>query len=201
MRTIFPLTPGLPGEPRAEPPQGRVWVHIHLFELNWMEEINVLDSHIVLKEISICSCFFIHFIYALNTDAAVSFLTPLANNHAPTHSLRCVMARREDISADLALCTGRGLSPPSSLNADVSARPKRLSLEPWFPRAHGGPSESLLPRRGFLTSWPTHRVSKGMAFQFRDKFKGLSGLEILFCVNLKRQIGLCGLRTGDMIME
>lgn len=80
-----------------------------------MEEINVLDSHIVFKEISICRCFFIHFIYALDKDAAVSFLTPQANNHAPTHSLRCVMARPEDISADLALCTGRELSSPQQL--------------------------------------------------------------------------------------
>ena len=43
-----------------------------------------------------------------------------------------------------------------------------------------------------------------MAFQFRDKFKDLSGLEIFFFffnVNIKRQIGLCGLRTGDMIVE
>ena len=153
-----------------------------------MEEINVLYSHIVFKEISICRCFFIHCIYALNTDAAVSFLTPAANNHAPTHSLRCVMARREDISADLALCTCRGLSPPSSLNADVSAHPKRLSLETWFPRAHGAPPESLLPRRSFPTSGPTHRVSKGMDFQFRDKFKDLSGVEIFILCESQKAI-------------
>ena len=153
-----------------------------------MEEINVLYSHIVFKEISICRCFFIHFIYTLNTDAAVSFLTPPTNNHAPTHSLRCVMARREDITADLALCTGRGLSPPSSWNTDVSARPKRLSLETWFPRAHGGPPESLLPRRSFPTSGPTHRVSKGMDFQFRDKFKDLSGVEIFILCESQKAI-------------
>ena len=152
-------SPGLPGEPRAEPPQGRVWVHIHLFELNWMEEINVLDSHIVFKEISICRCFFIHFIYALDKDAAVSFLTPQANNHAPTHSLRCVMAMPEDISADWPSVPAGNCRPLSSLNAYVSACPKRLSLETWFPRAHGGSSESLLPRRSFLTGWHTHRVS------------------------------------------
>ena len=127
-------------------------------------------------------------LYTHWTQMLLSHSWPHQQTTMQVESLRCVMARREDISADLALCTGRGLSPPSSLNADVSAHPKRLSLETWFPRAHGGPPESLLPRRSFPTSGPTHRVSKGMDFQFRDKFKDLSGVEIFILCESQKAI-------------
>lgn len=86
----------------------------------------------MFKEISIYECFFIHCIYSLNTDAAVSFLTPAANNHAPTHSLKVCDGKKEKTLVQTWPSVPAGIVTHQQLEYRCFCASKRLSLEAWF---------------------------------------------------------------------